>query len=151
MSNDTTQDVIRGIVATLKQAIMAVFDAPGEEAESVLATRINSLLGADDGKVLLEWLKTNKPEDFSTHVKLLLTKARSKQALQAASQANAIITGGMSWMQIVTQIPQYAPILKPFFVDQLNALDQSNAENVLKIIPPVQQPVAAQPATAPAV
>lgn len=137
MSNDTTQDVIRGLVATLKQAVIAVFDNYDIEEG-------NLLLGADKGVQLQTWLKTNKPKQFSAHVKMLLTKARSKQALQAASQANQIITGGLSWLQIIQQFPQFAEQLQPFFLDMLNALDISNAANVLKIPPQLLQQALAQ-------
>lgn len=136
-SNDTTQDVIRGIVATLKQCIVAVFENCSNE-------ELNLLLGANDGKKLIDWLATNKPKDFATHVKLLLTKARSKQALQAASQANQIITGGLSWLQIILQYPQFADHLKPFFMDMLNSLDISNATKVLEIPPELMAQAVAQ-------
>lgn len=124
-SNDTTQDVTRGVVATLKQAIIAVFENYDPEEG-------NLLLGADKGIQLQTWLKTNKPKDFSAHVKLLLTKARSKQALQAATQANQLVTGGLSWIAICQQFPDWAPQLESFFIDSLNALDQSNADKIIK-------------------
>lgn len=125
MSNDTTQDVIRGITAVLKQAIVAVFENYDPEEG-------NLLLGANNGVKLQEWLKTNKPRQFSAHVRLLLTKARSKQALQAATQANQLITGGLSWIAINQQFPDWVDQLMPLFVDSMNSLDQSNADKILK-------------------
>lgn len=137
MSNDSTQEVIKGIVATLKQAIVAVFENYDTEEG-------NMLLGADNGTKLQAWLEVNKPRQFSAHVRLLLTKARSKQALQAATQANQLITGGLSWVQIVQQFPDWADQLQPFFVDMLNALDQSNADKIIKPPAAFQQQALAQ-------
>jgi len=146
MSNDTTQDVIRGIVATLKQAIVAIFDTPDQQSKDLLKEYVNTLLGVEDGAKLLEWLKTAKPKAFAAHVKLLLTKARSKQALQAASQANQIVTGGLSWVQVATQLPQWVPVLMPLFKDMLTALDVSNVETILKVPDEILQLAVAQQA-----
>lgn len=133
MSNDTTQDVIRGITATLKQIIVAVFSTPDEASKSILTENINSLLGVEAGKLLLEWLQTNKPKDFGKHVRLLLTKARSKQALEAATAIIAQITGGMPWVAVCQNYGQeVAEALKPLFVDICNAHDMSNADKVLE-------------------
>lgn len=125
MSNDTTQDVIRGIIATLKQGAVAVFSEPDVEA-------INTLLGANDAKKFFEWLKTAKPRDFSKHIKLLLTKARSKQAGEAAMRAIALIVGNVPWIQVCQTMPEVAKALQPLFVDVLNSLDISNADQMLK-------------------
>lgn len=145
-SNDTTQDLIRGSLQTLKQAIMAVFTNDDDDSARAFTIYVNELLGVEDGAKLLNWLKTNKPEKFSKHVKLLLTKARSKQQLQSNSQANAIITGGLSWVEIVQQYPQWADQLRAFFEGQLNALDVPNAKGVLKIPDAIMQQALAQQA-----
>lgn len=133
MSNDTTQDVIRGITATLKQIIVAVFSTPDAASKLILQESANVLLGVEAAKTLLDWLETNKPQQFAKHVKLLLTKARSKQALEAASAIIAQITGGMPWVQVVqTYGKDVAEALKPLFVDICNAHDMSNADKVLE-------------------
>ena len=57
MSNDTTQDVIRGITATLKQIIVAVFSTPDAASKLILQESANVLLGVEAAKTLLDWLK----------------------------------------------------------------------------------------------
>lgn len=147
MSQDTTQDLIRGITAVLKQAIMAVFNAPNAVTRENFAERVNTLLGADDGPKLLTWLETAKPEEFSKHVKLLLTKARSKQALEAATGINLTLTGGMSFLQLAQQMPAVAEAMKPVYVDMLSARDMSNADQICNAI--LQAAQAMQMAAAP--
>lgn len=147
MSQDTTQDLIRGIVAVLKQSIMAVFSTPDEATKARFAERVNMLLGPEDGEVLLEWLQTAKPEEFSKHVKLLLTKARSKQALEAATGINLTLTGGMSFLQLAQQMPGVAQAMIPAFNDMLTARDMSNSDQTLKTI--LQEVQAYQMAAAP--
>ena len=61
--------------------------------------------GVDGEEGQAEWLKTAKPAQFSKHIKLLLTKARSKQALQAAVSINQLITGGLPWLTICQSLP----------------------------------------------
>lgn len=143
MSNDSTQDLIRGTVATLKQAICAVFG----RFDQVSA---NLLLGVDDAAVLSQWLQTAKPEQFSKHVKLLLTKARSKQALEAAEGANLTLTGGVSFIQLLTENLPMAKVMKPFFVDMLTARDISNADQVIdQMIKTAEDQLIQQPPMAP--
>lgn len=133
MSGDTMQELIRGIVATLKQALVAVFETPDDFSKQLLMEYCNELLGLNTSAMFLQWLSNHEPENFGKHLKLLLTKSRSQQQMQAASSANQIITGNMSWVQIVQQFPQWADKLKTFFEMMLNSLDIPNAADILKI------------------
>lgn len=134
MSQDTTQDLIKGITAVLKQAIMAVFNTPNEQTKANFAERVNLLLGPEDGATLLTWLQTAKPDQFAKHVKLLLTKARSKQALEAATGINLTLTGGMSFLQLAQQMPGVAEVMIPTFNDLLTTRDMPNSIQALKAI-----------------
>lgn len=144
MSGDTTQDVIRGLVATLKQCIIATFETPDEDSKKALQEYANLLLGVKDGMLLIEWLQTHKPKNFSKHVRLLLTKARSKQAMQAAIQLNQFVTGGMSWVQINQQYPQWAEQFEPLFIDIGNSLDYPNMKALLQVPDEIKQMALAQ-------
>ena len=138
MANDATQDTMEGLLDVLRDGFIARFSHL-EEGE------VNEALGADNGKKLMDWVKNNKPSNWSKHLKLLLTKSRSRQALEASMNANKLVTGGLSWLQICTQFPQWVDQLRPLFHDGLAAMDVSSAKKILEIPPNAMQ----NPAMAP--
>lgn len=141
MANDATQDIMEGILESLRAAFIAVFSHLDKQW-------CNEQLGADKGEQLMNWLKDNPPRRWSRHVKLLLTKSRSRQALESVMNANKLITGGLSWLQIVTQYPQWIDQLRALFHDALAAMDISQAKKILEIPAAMMQPSAADPSAA---
>ena len=125
MSGDTTQDLVRGMTHSLQQAFVAVFDN--------LDVAIADVLGPDDYKTLTDWLSKVQVKKWARYVRLLLTKQRNKQTLEAVMNANKFMTGGLSWLQIVSQWGAFTDTLRPLFVDALNAHDIANADKMLTV------------------
>lgn len=133
MSNDTTQDVIRGIQRSLEQCTIMVFDLPDPFAKQQFMEKANILLGVADGTTLMDWLAVHDAHDLCTNVNLLLTKARSKQQMQSGIQALQVLVGGLSFIQLVMQFPELAEQYKPLYADILHSLDISSADKLLQI------------------
>ncbi|MEI6870888.1 MAG: hypothetical protein WCL08_01265, partial [Verrucomicrobiota bacterium] len=98
MSGDTTQDLMRGIEASLRQAVIVIFHNYDEQEG-------NLLLGAETGELLKKWLADNKPENLLYHVRLLMTKSRSKTQMASNQQAINVIVGQVPWVQLVQMNP----------------------------------------------
>lgn len=135
MSNDSTQDLSRGITAVLKQSVMAVFNTYDER-------EAGEMLGADDAEKLNTWLADHKPRKFLNHVRLLLTKKRGKQRVEASEKVLNVVK---DYLTIVQQFPQMAEQLKPIYVSILQGLDVPNADTALSI-PPAQLSLVQPPA-----
>lgn len=157
MSNDTTQDVRHGIEMTLQQSLIVVFaNYDADEAAE--------LLGAENAKVLTEWLATIKPKDLAQHVKLLMSKSKSRMQIEANTQAIQLVTGGKPWLDLVAMVAagqlsqESLDAVRPLYLGILENNDIEGADQILKFTPPPTlqmmpplpgSPTAQQPANAP--
>lgn len=147
ITHDTTQDVRKGIEASLKQSIIAVFT-------NYDPTEANEVLGIKNGEALTEWLSQNKPRSLLNRVKLLMTRAKSRMQIQANQQALTSVVGDRSWLDIQSeQIQGMLPpgtdeLVKPLFSAVLENNDIENVDAMLKTLPPDMAPMA-QPGVPP--
>lgn len=143
MSNDTTQDVRRGIELTLQQTVVATF-ANYDHDEAA------ELLGAENAQVLTEWLAKTKPKSLMQHVKLLMTKSKNRMQMEANSQAIAIVAGQRSWVDLQMMVaqgqlpPEFLDQVRPLYQGVLEANDVENADGILKVTP-MPMPAPAMP------
>lgn len=135
MSNDTMQDVRHGIEQALQQTLLAVFANydPEEAAE---------LLGAENAAVLTKWLATHKPKDLMQHVKLLMSKSKSRMQLEANTQALKVVTGERSWLDLQQMVamgqlsPEFLDNVRHLYQGILEANEVENPDGILKFTPP---------------
>jgi hypothetical protein len=148
MSSDIKHDMVRGTINSLRQAMQVVFHELDEE-------EANLILGDGNGTKLKQWLDENKIENLLNHVRLLLTKTRSKEQLDANTQLIGILE---RWMQLVTNpmTAAFAEAWKPVYKAMIQSLDFANADQLLimpgqaqpMMLPAPGAPVAALPAQA---
>jgi hypothetical protein len=144
MSGDTIQDLQKGIFETLQDGAMCIFSdfiSAHKETKQDAIEELTTLVGEVKATQMLEWLSKNPPNKLMYHVRLLLTKARSKQQFEANNQAWGFMVGKASWQALVTQVQQgilsidFLNSIKPMFKAMLDALDIQNSEMMLSYTP----------------
>lgn len=132
MSSDITQDMIRGLVKSLEQALLVVF-------HEFDAAEANLILGEGKGDKLKKWLESNRIEDLLLHLRLLLTKTRSKAQFEANKQAMEIAE---KWLSLITNpmLAPYTESLRPGYKAMIKSLDFSNADAFLPKAQPMNPP-----------
>jgi hypothetical protein len=141
MSGNTDQDVSLGIIKTLKQSIVCCFaDATIAEHKAAMQADMNEILSSTNGEVLMKWLENNAPRKLLNTVRLLMTKQRNREQMQANEQARALLVGEMTWLEIEALGPVYADRFRSLYEGILNNLDVPNAANLVKTPMPVLLP-----------
>lgn len=128
MSGDATQALIEGITDTLRGSAHIVFNLLTIEDARLM-------IGEERAAKLMDWLASNKSK-LMYHIKLLMTKMRTKQTIESNKAALSMVVGEVTWMELAMSNPEAAKLVKPLFVSIITALDVPDAESILVIPPP---------------
>lgn len=135
LSGDTTQDLRCGIEEVLRHGARVVFT----EFDQNYAAE---LLGAQNAQALVDWLQKNPPKTLLRHVKLTMTKARSRVQFASNTQALQTVVGARSWADVLAEAqqgvlpPDFVNRVKPLFRGVLESNDIEGADTIIEIPPP---------------
>ena len=153
MSGDTIQECQRGIFEALQDAALVVFMdfvSADDEIKKDAQEDLIDFVGSENAEQVFTWLQNNKPQKLLMHIRLLLTKARSKQQFEANMAIYKLLTGGAPWISLASQVQQgimssqVYESLKPVVKKIVTALDDTMPMEALLDYTPVSQ-VLAQP------
>lgn len=132
MANNQAQDVMVGIVGALKQSIVCLFsDATQPAFVDQFNAELNDVLGSVRGQEVMRWLQMSTPKKLLNYVRLLMSKQRNKEQMQANLQAKQLMVGEMTWLEIEALGPQVADRLRSLFLGIFNNLDVQAADKLL--------------------